>query len=60
MFDTVIESCEVGMRKPEPEIYTHTLEKLKMAASDVVFLDDIGSNVAAANKLGIQTIKVQK
>jgi len=58
LFDTVIESCEVGMRKPEPEIYTHTLEKLKMAASDVVFLDDIGSNVAAANKLGIQTIKV--
>ena len=54
----MVESCEVGLRKPEPEIYTHTLDKLKMAAEDVVFLDDIGANVAAANKLGIETIKV--
>ena len=57
-FDEVIESCETGMRKPDVEIYRHTLEKLKMAEGDVVFLDDIGSNIVGAEQLGIQSIKV--
>jgi len=46
------------MRKPDVEIYRHTLEKLKMAEGDVVFLDDIGSNIVGAEQLGIQSIKV--
>ncbi|XP_023348726.1 acyl-CoA dehydrogenase family member 10 [Eurytemora carolleeae] len=57
-FDEVVESCETGMRKPDVEIYRHTLEKLKMAEGDVVFLDDIGSNIVGAEQLGIQSIKV--
>ena len=57
-FDEVVESCETGMRKPDVEIYRHTLEKLKMAEGDVVFLDDIDSNIVGAEQLGIQSIKV--
>ena len=60
MFDEVVESCRVGLRKPDPEIYKHVLGKLNMAAGDVVFLDDIGSNLAAAKSVGIDTIKVVK
>ena len=58
-FDEVVESCEIGLRKPDPEIYRRTLEKLKMAGEDVVFLDDIGANIAGAEQLGIQSIQVQ-
>ena len=59
MFDHVIESCVVGTRKPEPDIYKYTLEKLGVAGEDAVFLDDIAGNLKPAEKLGITTIKVR-
>ena len=46
------------MRKPELRIYQHTLEKLKVGPEDAVFLDDLGSNLKTAQKMGIKTIKV--
>ncbi|SNX86722.1 related to epoxide hydrolase [Melanopsichium pennsylvanicum] len=58
MFDHYIESAVVGKRKPDPEFYKHALNLLKVEASDVVFLDDIGPNLKAAQKLGITTIRV--
>merc|ERR1719348_1355118 len=58
LFDHVIESCKVGMRKPQPEIYNHTLSLLNLPPAETIFLDDIGSNVKAANDVGIDTIKV--
>ncbi|EST08272.1 HAD-like domain protein [Kalmanozyma brasiliensis GHG001] len=58
MFDLYIESAVVGLRKPDPEFYKHALDLLKVQASDVVFLDDIGPNLKAAQKLGITTIRV--
>ncbi|CAH1802395.1 unnamed protein product [Owenia fusiformis] len=58
MFNVVIESCKVGMRKPDPRIYEMCLEKLGVKAEESVFLDDIGSNLIPAQKMGIQTIKV--
>jgi len=59
-FDEVVESCEVGVRKPDKQIYQLVLDKLDMPAGDVVFLDDLAGNIEAANKLGIDTIRVKE
>lgn len=57
-FDVFIESCKVGMRKPETRIYELVVERLALTAPEVVFLDDIGGNLKAARQLGMHTIKV--
>ena len=41
IFDHVIESCLVGMRKPEINIYEHTLKTLGVSGKESIFLDDI-------------------
>lgn len=46
------------MRKPDPRIYQYTLDRLQTAPQEAVFLDDLGHNLKAAQKLGIRTIKV--
>jgi HAD superfamily hydrolase (TIGR01509 family) len=59
LFDVVVESAKVGMRKPDPEIYQLVLEKLRVKApEEAIFLDDIGQNLKAARARGIRTIKV--
>ncbi|HEY6562103.1 MAG TPA: HAD family phosphatase [Polyangiaceae bacterium] len=57
-FDVFIESCKVGLRKPDPRIYELTCRELGVSPAEAVFLDDIGENLKAARKLGITTIKV--
>jgi epoxide hydrolase-like predicted phosphatase len=52
MFDSVVISGEVGMRKPEPRIYLHTAEAIDLPPSACVFVDDLRSNVDAAVELG--------
>jgi len=58
LFDAFIESAVVGLRKPDPRIYTLVCEALGVAPPEVVFLDDIGRNLKAARALGMATIKV--
>ncbi len=58
MFDHVIESSVVGIRKPEPEFYRRALAALGIDAADAVFLDDLGINLKPAKAMGITTIKV--
>ncbi|BFZ04754.1 hypothetical protein BsWGS_07793 [Bradybaena similaris] len=58
LFDVVVESCVLGIRKPDKRIYTRCLQELMVGADEAVFLDDIGSNLKAAQELGIRTIKV--
>ncbi len=53
MFDAIVISGEVGMRKPEPEIFAHVLDLLGVAAGDAVFVDDLEHNVSAAQALGL-------
>jgi epoxide hydrolase-like predicted phosphatase len=53
MFDVVVLSGEVGMRKPDPAIYLHTLSLLRVEPSACVFVDDLPGNVAAAQALGL-------
>jgi epoxide hydrolase-like predicted phosphatase len=56
MFDAVVISGEVGMRKPEPQIYQHVLELLGVRAEETVFVDDLQPNLGAAEALGIVTV----
>lgn len=52
MFDAVVISGEVGMRKPEPRIFEHTLSLIGLQASECVFVDDLYGNIKAAVDLG--------
>jgi len=56
VFDVVVDSAFVGTRKPEPEIYAITLERLGLAATECAFLDDLEVNVAAARHAGMHGI----
>ena len=57
-FDCFVESFWVGMRKPEPRIYELVCRELDVPATATVFLDDFGTNLKPARKLGMTTIKV--
>jgi putative hydrolase of the HAD superfamily len=56
VFELVVDSAFVGMRKPEPEIYALTLERLGLPAGACVFVDDLEINVDAARALGMTGI----
>ncbi len=56
MFETLTFSCEVGAIKPEPAIYAHALERLGLAASECLFVDDTEANVAGALAVGLPSI----
>ena len=56
LFDAIVISCEVGMRKPDERIFRHALDLLGLAAAECVFIDDIEHNVRAAQALGIRGI----
>ena len=60
MFDVVIESAIVGMRKPDPRIYQLACERLGVQPHEAVFLDDLGANLKGARALGMTTIKVDE
>jgi putative hydrolase of the HAD superfamily len=53
VFDSVVISSEVGMRKPEERIFRHALADLGLAPDQCVFIDDIEANVEAARALGM-------
>lgn len=56
LFDVVVDSSEVGMRKPQPQIYVHTCELLGVDPADCLFVDDLECNVEAAQALGMETL----
>lgn len=58
LFECVIESSKLGMRKPDPRIYLHACEQMGMSPEQVVYLDDLGINLKPARELGMTTIKV--
>ena len=58
LFDVVVESSQVGLRKPDPAIYTLVCEKLGVEPVEAVFLDDLGINLKPARAMGMTTIKV--
>ncbi len=58
IFEVVVDSAFVGMRKPEPGIYTLTVERLGggLQPADCVFVDDIAINCDAASELGMAAV----
>ena len=56
LFELVVDSAFVGMRKPDPEIYALTLERLGLAAQACLFLDDLDVNIAAARDAGMHAV----
>src|SRR5215470_11790469 len=58
LFEHVVESSKLGMRKPDPRIYQHACDLLDVRPEDCVYLDDLGINLKPARALGMRTIKV--
>jgi epoxide hydrolase-like predicted phosphatase len=53
IFPVQIVSCEIGMRKPEKEIYEYTLKQLNVKADECIFIDDKPANIEAAKNIGM-------
>jgi len=53
MFDAVVISGEVGMRKPEPGIFELALKRIGLPAEECVFIDDMAHNIVAAEQAGL-------
>ena len=58
LFDHVIESAKIGLRKPDPRIYAMMVETLGVDPKRCVYLDDLGINLKPARAMGMTTIKV--
>jgi epoxide hydrolase-like predicted phosphatase len=58
LFDDVVDSSFVGMRKPDPRIFELALERLGVGADEAVFIDDAPGNVAGAEKVGISAVLI--
>jgi putative hydrolase of the HAD superfamily len=58
LFDHIIESAKIGLRKPDPRIYRMMVEALGVDPNHCVYLDDLGVNLKPAREMGMTTIKV--
>ena len=58
LFDHVIESAKIGLRKPDPRIYRMMADALGVEPKGCVYLDDLGVNLKPARDMGMTTIKV--
>jgi putative hydrolase of the HAD superfamily len=56
LFDVVLDSCEVGLRKPDPAIYRLACARLGLEPSECLFVDDLACNVEAARELGMEAL----
>jgi putative hydrolase of the HAD superfamily len=59
MFDHLIESSKIGIRKPNPRIYEMMCETLGVDPAVCIYLDDLGMNLKPARAMGMATIKVE-
>ncbi|KAJ1825639.1 hypothetical protein LPJ70_007957, partial [Coemansia sp. RSA 2708] len=59
LFDEFVESSVVGLRKPDARFYLHACNLLEVGPEEVVFLDDIGKNLRAADRLGMTAVQVE-
>jgi putative hydrolase of the HAD superfamily len=58
LFDHIIESAKIGLRKPDPKIYRMMVEALAVDPKRCIYLDDLGINLKPAREMGMTTIKV--
>jgi epoxide hydrolase-like predicted phosphatase len=59
MTDLIVYSHEVGLAKPDPKIYALTCERLGAQPAEIVFLDDLESNIAGAKAFGMHAVLFQ-
>jgi putative hydrolase of the HAD superfamily len=59
LFDDVVDSADVGLRKPDPAIYVLACERLGVHAHECVFVDDFAHNCEAAEALGMTAVWFQ-
>src|SRR5947209_2413930 len=59
LFDPVINSARVGLRKPDPAVFHHALTQLGVPAGSVLFIDDKERNTVVAEELGIPSIRFE-
>jgi epoxide hydrolase-like predicted phosphatase len=59
LFDVVVDSAFVGMRKPDRGIYELTVERLGVRARECVFVDDLEINCDAARELGMAAVRFE-
>jgi len=60
VFDTIVDSHEVKMRKPNPAIYHLTMDRIGATPHRTAFLDDLRANVDAANAIGMHGVLVEE
>jgi 2-haloacid dehalogenase len=58
-FDEIVISGEVGMAKPDKEIFRHLLKKIRRKPHECLFIDDAAVNITVADELGFQTLHFQ-
>jgi putative hydrolase of the HAD superfamily len=58
MFDRAFLSFEIGLVKPDPEIFTYVADELRVVPEAVLFLDDNQLNVDAAREVGMRAERV--
>jgi putative hydrolase of the HAD superfamily len=58
LFDHIIESAKIGLRKPDPRIYRMMVEALGADPAACIYLDDLGVNLKPAREMGMTTIRV--
>ncbi len=58
LFDVVVESSKMGVRKPDQRFYERACQMLGISPDEAVFLDDLGINLKPARAMGMFTIKV--
>jgi epoxide hydrolase-like predicted phosphatase len=56
LFDVVVISAEVGLHKPQPEIYRMAAEQIGVDPGDCVFVDDLRENCAGAEAVGMTAV----
>ncbi len=56
LFDDIVVSADVGMAKPEPQIYALSAHRLGLAPGECVFIDDLQANVEAAREAGMRAV----
>jgi putative hydrolase of the HAD superfamily len=59
LFEVVVDSAFVGVRKPDPAIYELTLERLGVGADECVFVDDLEPNCETARALGMLAVRFE-
>lgn len=59
LFEVIVDSSAVGIRKPDLRIYRMTLDQLGVAPENAVFLDDAAGNITAAREVGMHAILVE-